>query len=230
MSDWADEILHMIKQAVAQQQGDYRPFVYGHVASYDPKLHRIRAMVPSLRDDGDTAVLTGWMPLGTVGVGDGYGVQIAPVGGATLEQPTKGEQVKISVIDDGIGTALGAHLAYTEQQKPPFTDLEPGTFAIKDKMGTYFRSRKDGTLEVSVAKDQKIDITGDSTITLKGKSSLTADGDVNVTAKGAVNIKGASGDVVVAGVSLVHHTHSQPVDGHGDTEAETNPPTAAATS
>ncbi len=50
----ADELLHTIKHAVAQALIDYRPFVYGHIASYDPNGHRVRCIIPCMQDDNSS--------------------------------------------------------------------------------------------------------------------------------------------------------------------------------
>jgi hypothetical protein len=179
-----DEFLHLIKQAAAQQTGDYRPFVYGHIASYDPKLHRIKAIVPSLRDENDQPVLTPWMPLGSLMVGSGFGVQFAPVGGATYEKPTDGEQVTIHIIDQDQGVSLSAHLAFNQVMAPPFTDLKPGEAAIKVKSGSYLKMTANGDIEANTQ--------GKTLINAKGDVDIATDGSAVVAAKGAVTITGSS--------------------------------------
>ncbi len=205
MTDVYDEIMHMVKQAAAQQAGDYKPFVYGHIASYDPTLHRVKLIVPSMRDDDDKPVLTGWMPLGTLGVGDSYGVQIAPVGGATFDEPTKGEQALIKVIDPDQGTGLAAHLAFNNTMAPPFKDLKPGEIAVKGQAGAYLRMHQSGDIEIACGKDGNY---------------LLPKGDLRV--KGEIIRGYGTGDQVTLG----RHTHEQPNDSHGDTEQTTNKPNA----
>jgi hypothetical protein len=67
----ADELVHLIRQAAGQSQHDYRPFVYGHIASYDPERHRVRCIVPSMSEEDGSPTLTPWMPMGTLATGTG---------------------------------------------------------------------------------------------------------------------------------------------------------------
>ena len=205
MIDGYEEILHLIKQAVQQQVGDYRPFVYGHVASYDPARHRVKVIVPTLRDENDVPVLSPWMPLGTLGVGAGYGIQVAPKGGATFENPTAGEQVIIKMLDPDTGTAMCAHLQFNEVMAPPFTDLKGGEVGIKQPSGSFLRMHENGDIEIACGPS--------------GNYNLTK-GDLRVT--GAIIAGYGSGDQV----GLLTHTHAQPDDSAGDGESETHAPTA----
>ena len=67
-----------------------------------------------------------------------------------------------------------------------------------------------------------IDLTNShsKTVTVVGTTTITFDGDLHV--KGAIIAGFGTGDQV----GLQTHRHTQPVDSHGDTEAETDPPVA----
>lgn len=58
-------------------------------------------------------------------------------------------------------------------------------------------------LTINVGESNKV------TINVKGK-------DITIAASGALNITGATGDVVVNGISLVHHVHGDPGEGTTD--------------
>jgi hypothetical protein len=112
-------------------------------------LHRVRLIVPSLRDDGGTPILTPWMPLLTLHVGNGFGVQWAPYGGATFENPTAGEQMLIHVIERTQGISLAAAPAYNQQMQPPFAQMNAGDFAVKAPSGDYVYLPANGQVQVN---------------------------------------------------------------------------------
>lgn len=144
----ADELAHQIKHQSQQQAGDYAPFVYGHVASYDPKTHSIRAVLPSMRDEADNPVLSSWMPLGASMAGNGIGLQMAPLGGATIENPTAGELVKISRFDRSLGVGFVDGFMFNQVAAPPVQDLKGGEVAIVAKGGVRLLLRENGHLEI----------------------------------------------------------------------------------
>lgn len=119
----SDDIGHVIRQAAFQGSIDYRPHVYGYIASYDPDLHRVRCIIPSLSDEDGHPALSGWMPIGTVSGGSGYGLQVVYKGGASLQNPTAGEQVLISVFDRVRGVAAVPCVFYSSKSPPPSTAL-----------------------------------------------------------------------------------------------------------
>lgn len=160
-----DELIHQIKHAAQQQAQEHRPFLYAHIASYDPKLHRVRCVVPSLRDEGDNPVVTSWMPLASAWVGQGWGLQIAPKGGATQKNPTAGEPVVIQLVERSRGVAAVASMFFNQVNLAPFNDLQPGEFGAKHESGSLLKFTKDGDVQVSASRDLLLSAVRDVTIT-----------------------------------------------------------------
>ena len=69
---------------------------------------------------------------------------------------------------------------------------------------------------LQLAEGETLVYGGGSTILLK------ATGDIEIRPAGDVKVIG--GDVVADGISLKHHTHSQPADSDGDNQSDTAPP------
>lgn len=120
----ADEFTHMIRHA-AIRGGDVTPFRYGHIASYDPTQHRVRCIIPSMTDQDGNPLLSPWMPMGTLSAGAGYGMQVIYQGGASIANPTAGEQVMIAIFDRQRGVAAVPCMFYHAARPPPATNL-PG--------------------------------------------------------------------------------------------------------
>jgi hypothetical protein len=154
----ADELAHQIKQTSQQQSEDYGPFVYGHIASYDPALHRVRCILPAMRDEGGNAILTGWMPLGTSMAGPGIGFQYAPLGGATVQNPTAGELVKISRFDRTTGVGHIDGFMFNQVSSPPFPELAPGGLGIKTHAGSSLVMDQNGNVTVQAGAGGSISL------------------------------------------------------------------------
>jgi hypothetical protein len=171
-----DELAHQVKHASSQQAEAYRPAVYGHVASYDPLTHRVKLVIPSLGDGDGNYVLTGWMPLGTIAAGNGWGVQIAPMGGASIQNPTAGEKCKISIMERNYGVTVCAEMCFDQVYPPPFPNLQPGEIAIQAASGSFLRFHASGEVEISVAAGGLIVSTTDGS----GVAMTVAQGDATI--------------------------------------------------
>lgn len=149
-----DELTHVIKQIVLQQMENSNSFWRGHISTYDPIGHKVRVIIPSLRDQFNNPVLSDWMPLGTQQAGGGYGIQVAPKGGASANNPTAGEQVLVGVFSPNVGIAAVPCQFYTDQQLPPGAALQSsakpllgGEVVFQGPSGSYIRMHQDGLVE-----------------------------------------------------------------------------------
>lgn len=214
----ADELVHLFRQAAQQGVLEYRPHIYGHIASYDPLKHRVRCIVPSLTDEDGTPLLTPWMPMGTLSAGDGYGIQVVYKGGANADNPTAGEQVEISLYDRVRGVAAATSVFHHATTPPPATNLPKkddgypddaaaiagGDVIIstdsptKGAANTFMRFRANGDLEVWGCTVLNANILGDiNATTVNGNINATASkGDVSVLASlGNISVTAAVGSV-----------------------------------
>ncbi len=181
-----DELLHQMKHAAAQQAGDTVPIAFGHISSYDPKLHRVRLIVPSWIDDGGNPVLTGWMPLATGFAGLSYGLQIAPVGGATPQKPTQGEPCIIQLMRKGSGTSVCAGMFFNQTTLPPFTDLQAGECGLMAKSGSFIRFKQDNSVVLDTTKNNgKVQVnagSGEIDLTSTTKVSISGGPEIDLAA------------------------------------------------
>ena len=125
------------------------------------------------------------MPLGTPSAG-GLLVQFAPKTGATVDNPTAGEQVVIQLFDRARGVSSVACQLFNNVAQAPSGKLDKplqggeGVLYHADS-GTFLRFHTNGDLEV----------------VSKGKVNVTATGDVNVTTQGNATVSATgSGSVV----------------------------------
>jgi len=166
----AEQVFHQVKQLAAQQDIDQRFFVFGHVAQYDASRHMVQVIVPSWRDGQGRPAQTGWIQLGSPGVGAGFGLQIAPFGGATFANPTAGEQVLVELVDRVRGVAVSATLFYSNAMLPPSTalatPLAAGEAVLRHQSGSFVRLYANGDVEINAA--------GNLTATVAGTASIVA--------------------------------------------------------
>jgi len=188
MSGATDNFLHLMKQAAQQQQNEYAPFVFGHIASYDPKVHRVRLLLPAVRDEDGNAVLTPWMPLGSQWAGAGFGIQVAPKGGATLKNPTAGEQCLIARIDRSQGFGAVLLMGFNQVNAPPFPDLAPGELGAKHESGSTLKFTKDGDVAVVASRDFTVMATRDVVLGAQRDITLNAAGKVSATSPSEIDM------------------------------------------
>lgn len=179
-----DELAHVIKGLVQQEIREIRPFVYAHISNYNPALHAVRVVVPSMRDELTNAPLvSGWLPLGTLQTGSGTGVQVAPVGGASTSNPTGGEQCLVALSDRGIGVASVIALFFNNKTPAPSPALSSPLQAgemVAFSNGVLVRWHNGGTLEITTTKDVNISVGGSANVQVTGTATVQSQGTMNL--------------------------------------------------
>lgn len=236
MGHAADEFLHLMKMTVPQQGGDSSPFVYGHIANYDPKTHRVRVVLASVRNEDDVPALSGWMTLGGMG-GNGWGLQIAPKGGASVENPTAGELVVVQWLESNVGVQAVACMVWNQINVPPFTDLAPGEVGIKSAAGASMRFDKNNNITIANGQNLTINMqgtaqinsTGNLTVESSGTCTLSATGNLTLSTAAALAINAVSAAISNGGTihKLVMDTFTALFNGHTHSLSvgNTGPPT-----
>jgi hypothetical protein len=157
------------------------------------------------------------MPMGTLSAGNGYGVQVIYQGGATVDNPTAGEQVLIATFDRQRGVSAVPCMFYGGGITPPNADLPkqsdgfstsatagaPGDVIISAPpaqaggANSFIRLRQDGTIQIWAAGQVSADIQG-------GLSATVNTGNVNLTVnQGNATIMAASGTVSVFATAIM---------------------------
>lgn len=131
-----------------------RPRV-GLVSGYDPDNHAVKVQ---LQPEGNE---TGWIPLETLHIGNGYGVAIGPEIGDQLEITFQGGDPEVPRVTGRI---------FSDKEKPP--KVEAGEVLVKHKSGTQILIDKDGK----------------ATVKSKGAAVVFADGAVTVQSQAAVHL------------------------------------------
>lgn len=205
------ELIHGLLHASQANVGETKLIKWGHVSSYDPDKNAVKVII--MQDEDDEPCETNWITLGAGVVGDKFGVQYALKGGATKDEPEKGEQVQIHILERGSGHMTTAHLSWNEEMTPPGggnkTQEEEDQEAQEEEDGEKFgwdedpkgRKKLEGGEQVSLFeggcflkfyKDGSVQIFTKKDLHIYAKEEaniVVREGDLNVTVeKGDMNV------------------------------------------
>ncbi|CAJ0705806.1 phage baseplate assembly protein V [Ralstonia holmesii] len=178
----------------------------GIVTSYDPGTASARVRLQPIDPDQPDNSLTGWLPVCTPWVGNGWGLD-APV--------SIGDQVIVQFIDGEVENGFITCRLFSDAQRP--TGAKSGEFFLSHQSGAYVKLTNDGKLLIN--SQVEIDASGPTI-------NIQATGNVNVQAGGSANITapsiqlGASGQSLLAFVTSAfmslfnNHTHPDPQGGN----------------
>ncbi|MHA3117243.1 baseplate assembly protein [Acinetobacter sp. ANC 4635] len=180
----------------------------GLVTAYDPSTYSVKVQLQPTGEE------TGWIPLETPWVGNGWGFAAGPMIGAVIKVDFDSGQI-------GVGMASGQF--YNDEDRcpaPPSGEL----WAIHQS-GSMLKFKNDGTVEVTAAKEI---IHTAPKHTFHGPVAMdqTLQVTQQITGQGGVNVSGGSG-MAITGGNITHngknigatHAHSGVQTGGGNTGA-----------
>ena len=150
MSDLEDYIHNAISRHMASMPG----IKAAEITAYDPNRHAIKAM---LHPD---EIETGWFPMATAHVGNGFGVVMGP---------SVGDQITIGFIGNDINAPFHIGRIHSDKEQPPVA--QSGEMVIQHKSG--------GTIKITASG---ITITGNVDLNggyVKAKGHLIDDSHVH---------------------------------------------------
>ena len=152
----------------------------GIISGYDPATYSVKVQFPPDLTE------TGWIPLGALSVGSGWGVYAAPV---------IGDQIAVS-FQDGDRDAGIAGLRLFDNQSPPLSVPSGEIWAIH-KSGAFFKLTNDGKASFDDAHGASVVLNGDGTISSAGTwthtGKLTVSSDLTVNGSTAVKAIASNG-------------------------------------
>ncbi len=205
---WADdELVNYIMHIANMAAKSFPPFLYAHISDYDPETHMVRVMIPALRGANNAPFLSGWIPFQSAWVGSGWGVQFAPLGGASYENPDAGELVLVQVLDSDDGAYMVAQPYFTNKMLPPLVSIQAGEGIIQHKSGTYIYLKNTGDLAIQTNNDCNVTANKDCNITAKSSCNVNTTSNVSVTAGGNISLT-ANGGAITSKATTWTHTGS----------------------
>ena len=190
-----EAILNLVRREAARVLARSSGLVVGTVTSYDPATHTAKVQ---LQPEG---TLTGWMPILSLAVGAGFGIQVAPhIGQACLVHPH----------DQNIEAGVILGFFFNDVETP--ISVQEGEIVIKHESGSGLSLLNDGSavLTNKNGATTTLDASGDITMTGKAGQTIAMDASGNIiltpSGSGIVQVGGAGGlpaarsnDAVVSG-------------------------------
>ncbi len=209
---------------------------FGVIENYDPNTYRAKVKIEP------EGILTGWLPISSEYVGNGFGIFVGPAPGDT---------VVCQFIDGDFGMGvIGSGKIFLPTMPP--VPCPSGQVMLIHQSGTYFKLLTTGDLDGYVAGNLNATVQGNVDLTVNGTASVsspnpisitsptvevngnlvvsggitfgTGSGGGSMTGTGDINLTGsvsASGDVVAGTISLQNHLTTGVTPGSG----ESGPPT-----
>jgi phage baseplate assembly protein gpV len=147
----------------------------GTISSYDQTTHAVKVLI---QPEG---VESNWMPLGAIGIGNGWGIAVGPqIGDQVLVVFEHGD------FESGV---IVARLFSVDQAAPP---VPSGEIWAVHQSGSFLKFHNDGKVELNTASDLTATVGGNLTATVHGNVECDAQG--SITHKGGG--QGSAGGVV----------------------------------
>lgn len=158
----------------------------GTVSNYDPSTYSAKVRIQP--ED----VETGWLPVSSLWVGNGWGLFCPPKPGDVVE-------VRFQEGGKQAGIVGLRHFGNVLQPLP----VPGGEFWLKHQSGSFLKFKNDGSVELNAAANLSATVAGNLSATVGGQTTLTSAGNVSATAPefnltGNVNIDGelfVTGDI-----------------------------------
>ncbi|WP_234775167.1 phage baseplate assembly protein V [Paraburkholderia tropica] len=197
---------------------------FATISSYDAGNHAVKVIVQPVDPEiGEQE--SNWMPLGAIGIGNGWGVAVGP---------QIGDQVLVVYENGDFSSGTIVARVFSVAQKAPA--VPSGEIWALHATGTFIKMVTSGDVNVNAAGNLNVTVTGNMTSTVTGNANVTATGSATIKAASAV-VQAASIKLQNAGTALLSllnsafaqwaatHVHS-----NGNGGANTGTPTTTAPS
>lgn len=151
----------------------------GVVSSYDPATHSVKL---TMQPEG---YQTGWVPIATMGIGNGFGIFCGP---------STGDSVIVAYHESDKKTPIVIGRLPTNEDAP--VSAQSGEVVFKSAFGSALQMLKDGSAALTTEKGSQITCSPDGTITMTGVAGQSIFMD---TGGNIILTPGSSGKVQVGG-------------------------------
>lgn len=116
---------------------------------------------------------SGWLPVGSIAVGDGWGFYALPEPGTSVEVT-----FQMGDWDSGL---IGSR--FFNRRVRPKAGVQAGEFLLAHKTGALLRFKPDGTVRIETPEDLELQVGGDLVANVTGQAQVTATAQAVVTAQ-----------------------------------------------
>ena len=183
------DFISFTKSQAENSAGRIMPVMTGLVTSVDKDKYQVKVMLYPV------GIETGWLALGTVYAGNGFGLVALP-----------DIDTEVTVIfehgDVNNGKVICCH--FNDTDPPPA--INPGEAILKHKSGSVIKFSANGDVDLTVTGATQISSTGNITVNSSGILNATSSGVMNLSGS-SVNIAGGGAAVARVGDSVDPVTH-----------------------
>lgn len=174
----ARAILQHMTVASQRASDDTQKTRMGIVDAYDPDKYAVKVRLQP------SGVLSGWIPIASCYVGNGWGLFAAP---------TIGDSVRVDAQEGDIDAGTMGGSFFNDVDRP--LSVPSGEFWLQHKTGSFLKFLNNGDVSVHTARDLIADVGGKATVTVAGTADITVGGTMTTTApqwnhNGPVSING----------------------------------------
>lgn len=162
----------------------------GLVTSVDPATYSAKVSLQPAPAEGD-APETGWLPVWSPWVGNGWGFYALPA---------RGDQVLVLFLEGDVQAGLVLGALYSDEDRP--LTAPQGELWVQHTGGAFLKFQNDGSVHMKAPSGLAIEANTTITGTLHTTQDITCDTTVTATT-----------DVVGGGKHLKTHTHTDPQGG-----------------
>jgi phage baseplate assembly protein gpV len=154
----------------AQRAGDAKQDTRcGLIDSYDPDAYSVKVRLQP------SNVLTGWIPIASCYVGNGWGMQVGP---------TIGDAVVLEAQEGGGDAAIVTGSMFNDVERP--MSVPSGEFWIRHKSGSFLKFKNNGDVELNTEHDLIATVGNDLSATVDGKATIDVAGTADLTVGGTL--------------------------------------------
>ncbi len=151
---------------------------FGTIAGYDPAFYAVKVQ---LQPEG---IITGWIPLGSMFVGNGWGLFAAP---------SLGDMVEVEFQEGDLEAGICCHRFFNDVDRP--LSVPSGEFWLVHKSGSSLKFFNDGTVELITDKNLSIQVTADLIAHVSGNLSATVSGQATLQSSQKIVLDSAEVDI-----------------------------------
>jgi phage baseplate assembly protein gpV len=162
--------LEQAMSVAAQRAGDAKQDTRcGLIDSYDENTYSVKVRLQP------SNVLTGWIPIASCYVGDGWGLQVGPnIGDAVVLQAQEG--------GGDAAIVVGSMFNDVDRAMP----VPSGEMWIRHKSGSFLKFKNNGDVELNTDNDLIATVGNDLSATVSGKARMSVSGTADLTVAGTL--------------------------------------------
>jgi hypothetical protein len=181
--------LHELIKHMAQAQNNDTVTATGLITSVDQASYMAKVMLMPW------GVETGWLPIGTIAVGNGWGF---------FHLPLTNTECTVSFQGGSVDNGRILHVNSNAMDAPP-TGLVQGEFLLQHQSGSLIHFDNDGNVNIVTSADLTATVGGDVVLSAQGDVTAVVSGDLTAGVQGDTTLT-TSGDITAAAIGDIDCT------------------------